>query len=188
MRVRAGMARIGKSAVWSRNQFKELLGRVESDPFWRDYLNTLPSSCPQPFSLHLAVLVEPYLESILRGRKTVESRFSLRRLPPYQRVSPGDVLLLKRAGGPIIGISRVAGVTFYRLDRERLRSIRENLADAICPADKGFWREREKALFATLIWLENVKAIDPLSLRKRDRRAWVILTEREQQVPLGSAC
>jgi ASC-1-like (ASCH) protein len=182
------MARMTTDGVWDTNNFQELLGRVEGDLFWRPYLDTLAASCCRPFSLHLAVLLEPYLDFILTGKKTVESRFSLKRCPPYRRVSPGDVLLLKRASGPVLGISRVADVLFYELDRDRLKSIRKTHADAICPASGDFWREREGASFATLIWLEKVKAIDPLSVKKRDRRGWVILTERSQQTPFGAVC
>ncbi len=170
-----------KSDVWGIIQFRELLGRVEGDPFWRHYLDTLTSGWGHSFSLHLAVLVDPYLDFILTGKKTIESRFSLKRCPPYERAHPGDVLLLKRVGGPVLGISQVSKVLFYEIDRLCLKSIRKKHADAICPANRDFWRERERASFATLLWLENVKAIDPLAVKKRDRRGWVILTERSEQ-------
>ena len=179
------MAGMTKSDVRGIIQFRELLGRVEGDPFWRHYLDALTSGWWNAFSLHLAVLVDPYLDFILSGKKTIESRFSLKRCPPYERVHPGDVLLLKKVGGPVLGISRVSELLFYELDRLCLKSIQKKHADAISPADREFWKDREKASFATLIWLENVKAIQPLAVRKRDRRGWVILTERSQQFPMG---
>ena len=51
---------------------------------------------PSPFSVHLAILLEPYLQYILDGTKTVESRFSKNRIAPYNMVEPGDVVLLKK--------------------------------------------------------------------------------------------
>jgi ASC-1-like (ASCH) protein len=55
-------------------------------------------------SLHLAILNEPYLEYILQGKKTIESRFSLTRVPPYKQVSKGDIVFLKQYGDPIVGL------------------------------------------------------------------------------------
>lgn len=49
-------------------------------------------SCPEN-RIHLAILTEPYLEWILSGKKTVESRFSIHRVPPFGVVSPGDAFL-----------------------------------------------------------------------------------------------
>ena len=39
-----------------------------------------------------AAFWEPYLDLILTGQKTVESRFSRRRIAPYGCVAAGDVL------------------------------------------------------------------------------------------------
>lgn len=41
---------------------------------------------------HLVILRPPYLDMILRGEKTVESRLSQRRHPAATRCAPGDVL------------------------------------------------------------------------------------------------
>jgi len=30
-----------------------------------------------------------------------------------------------------------------------------------------------------LVWLEGVKSIKPVRINKKDRRAWVVLTEKE---------
>jgi ASC-1-like (ASCH) protein len=53
------------------------------------------------------VFIEPYLQFILDGQKTVESRFSANRSAPYQQVGKGDVVLLKRTGGPVMGVGSV---------------------------------------------------------------------------------
>jgi hypothetical protein len=54
--------------------------------------------------LHLAVFIEPYLSFIFEGTKTIESRFNMRKQAPFGQVSAGDVLLLKRSGGPVCGV------------------------------------------------------------------------------------
>lgn len=127
--------------------------------------------------LHLAIFVEPYLSFILEGKKTVESRFSSVRCAPYARVRSGDVILLKRAGGPVSGLCFVNSAWFYELDRNTLGEIRQKFSDQICPAESTFWTSREGTSFATLISLTDVKRVPEFSVHKRDRRGWVVLPE-----------
>src|SRR5690554_1453539 len=109
-----------------------LLRAVQGDTFWEPYLKALQTVESLPFSIHLAILVEPYLQFILEGRKTVESRFSAKRCAPFERVRPGDVILLKRSSGPIVGLCQVAHAWFYSLDATTWTFIQERFAEAIC--------------------------------------------------------
>jgi len=153
-------------------------------PYWEERLRLLDSGSEPDVDLHLAVLVEPYLGYILDGVKTVESRFSSRRIPPYRKVKTGDAILLKRSSGPIIGICEVADVWFYRLDPASWIQIRAEFTQAMCAQDPDFWRRREGASFATLIRIHNVIRVPPMSCRKRDRRGWVVLTSNNRRLPL----
>lgn len=146
----------------------------ERNDSWGRFVNELDQS-DHGVGLHLAIFVEPYLRFILEGRKTIESRFSLKPLAPYSRVAVGDVLLLKRAGGPVRGVCRVANVWSYRLDPKTWNMIRRDFADEISPADEQFWRERESAKYATLMRVTEVRSMPSLHVRKRDRRGWVVL-------------
>src|SRR5437867_4139305 len=98
----------GSNATEGRNcreqPFETLLRAVKGHAFWEARLRGLCTDKRTAFSLHLAVLLEPYLGYVLEGRKTVESRFSAVRCPPYRRVQSGDVVLLKSSGGPVEGI------------------------------------------------------------------------------------
>jgi hypothetical protein len=60
---------------------------------------------------HLVILHKPYLELILAGTKTVESRLSRRRHPAAARLRPGDVLYLKQAGGDVRARAVAVAVT-----------------------------------------------------------------------------
>lgn len=162
----------------------ELRSAVQGDSFWESYLERLKFLDSVPFTLHLAILVEPYLQFILDGKKTVESRFSTRRFAPYNHVDKGDVVLLKQSSGPIVGICQVAYVWFYQLDPESWRTIKKDFTAAICAQDPNFWREREAASFATLMRIQHVKSISPIKFNKRDRRGWVILYEQSSQLQL----
>jgi len=144
---------------------------------WRALLDPFNNLSPPDVSLHLAVLVEPYLSFILDGQKTVESRFSIRAMPPYRRVEAGDVVLLKESGGPIVGAFTAAAVWFYELDPSSWRELRRDFTDALC-AQAGFWEQRAGAGFATLIRVLDPKRLPPVAVPKRDRRAWVVLADR----------
>lgn len=157
---------------------------VKDDPFWEDYLSPLIESAPLPFSLHLAVFIEPYLQFVLDGKKTIESRFSTRRFAPYNQVEKGDVILLKRSSGPILGICQVAYPWFYQLDPDSWTSIQKDFAEALCAQDPEFWKQRESASYATLIRIQRVKSIAPIKYAKRDRRGWVVLQDSAKQLKL----
>jgi hypothetical protein len=89
---------------------------------WENYLKTNASERRQP-RFHLAVCIEPYLSFMLDGKKTVESRFSSVRCSPFRKVSKGDVILLKKAGGPVVGLCRVEGAWFYELDPDTFNDL-----------------------------------------------------------------
>ncbi len=148
-------------------KLRDILSR---DRYWSRALT--PESCFD-FTFHLAIFREPYLRFILEGQKTVETRFARRACPPFGKVAKGDVLLLKRAAGPIVAICLVDQVWFYRLEAGSLDTIRERFGAAICPAADSFWKERENAAFATLMLISHVTPVNDLELKKRDRRGWV---------------
>ena len=160
----------------------DLRSILHGDPFWEGYFSQVVGQYYFPFTLHLAILVEPYLQFILDGQKTVESRFSTRRYPPYKSVYRGDAILLKRSGGPIVGLCQVADAWFYQLDMASWETIKEEFAQAICAQDPLFWKDREHASFATLIRIKHVRSLEPIYFTKRDRRGWVILQATNEQL------
>jgi len=54
-------------------------------------------------TIHLAIFIEPYLDLIFKGKKTIESRFSINKILPYHKIQIGDVILLKKSSGKIEG-------------------------------------------------------------------------------------
>lgn len=125
--------------------------------------------------------MEPFLQFMLDGSKTVESRFSAIRCAPYGRVEKGDVILLKRTGGPIVGLCQVTNRWFYQLDRASWQIIKDKFTKALCAEYPGFWKERESASFATLMRVHHIRAVAPIRFEKRDRRGWVVLCEASDQ-------
>ena len=164
--------------AWIEGLVPELLNQLEKDDVWSSLLKEALTDRLPSVSTHLAVFVEPFLQFVLEGRKPVESRFSTRKCAPYEVVSEKDVILLKRSGGPIVGICEVSKVWFYKLDPLSWRSIKEGFATAMCADDPEFWNSRENAVYATLLLLSRVTAVPPIRCGKRDRRGWVVLRTR----------
>lgn len=156
---------------------KGLRHQLSSNPYWNEKLatgNTIP------FTIHLAIFREPYLKFVMDGKKTVETRFARRACPPYRCVNDGDVVLLKRAAGNIIGVCTVEKVWYYQLDPTILSFIKSKFGHAICPVDSSFWVERQEAVVATLMLVSNVIPIENISIEKRDRRGWVVFKNSKQ--------
>lgn len=126
-------------------------------------------------TLHLAVMRAPYLQLLLNGDKTIESRFSVNRIAPFEDVSTGDVLALKQQSGPVVGLCVVEHAAFYELDPPTWRLLRDQFARSLCAEDDDFWAAREHARYATLMTVVHAHWIDPVRVKKRDRRGWVAL-------------
>jgi hypothetical protein len=150
---------------------------------WRTLLAPFDELAAPAVSLHLAVLIEPYLTFILDGRKTVESRFSVRATAPYGCVERGDLVLLKQSGGPVVGAFTASSAWDYHLDPASWAELRRDFAGALCAQD-GFWEERAAAEYATLIRISDVRRLPPVPVPKRDRRGWVVLANRHESAYL----
>lgn len=168
---------------WEQDLLFELRDAVRGHPFWSPRLSGRSGSATS--TIHLAVFVEPFLSLLLAGKKTVESRFSVRPIPPYNSVKVGDTIVLKRSAGPVIGLCAVRRLWFYHLDRDSWKEIRAEFTEALCAQDPDFWRTRTRAEFASLMRVEHVFQVGNIDCAKRDRRGWVILPSYDPQLRLG---
>ena len=166
---------------WTSSLVDTLSTYLQPHPYWGPRL--FNSSAAGTAVIHLAVFVEPFLQFVLDGTKTVESRFSANRCAPYQSVRPGDVVLLKQSSGPVVAIAEVSQVWFYELDSSAWRLIKQRFGPLLRIENQEFWERKSSACFATLMRLDRVESIPPVACAKRDRRGWVVLdwsTAQEQ--------
>lgn len=126
---------------------------------------------------HLAIFVGDAIDKIFSGEKSIESRFSETRQPPFGLVQRGDEILLKRSGGPIVGRVWVENVLYFDgLTGETIGKLRREYHEELAVGD-DFWRSKAKSRYATLIFLTKPERfIAPVLFRKRDRRSWVVLS------------
>ncbi len=139
---------------------------------WRERLRAAMPAITE-VGLHLAVMVEPFLEAILDGRKTIESRFALNRTPPFERVQSGDIILLKRSGGPVVGLAVAGAAQYFELNESVLSRLRNQFSTQLLADNDEFWRLRANKKFASLINIDEAVQIDMMRVDKRDRRGWI---------------
>lgn len=125
---------------------------------------------------HLAIFIGDAVEDILASRKTIESRFSVNKVLPYQNVKKGDEILLKKSGGNITGRVFVDNVLYYEnFGAKGLSEFRRMYSDDLCVDDK-FWEAKKKSKFVTLIFLkEPERFVASIKFKKHDRRPWVVI-------------
>lgn len=128
---------------------------------------------------HLVILKKPYLDAILDGRKQIESRFTKTRRHAFGRVLPGDKLFLKLGSGPVCATATVAAVrNFENLTPKQIGEIRQRYNHQIMGCEE-YWRGKMDCKCGFLAWLQDVRRMEPVRIHKRDWRAWVVLTEKE---------
>lgn len=164
--------------IWRVSLLDVLRRGVEGDAFWQKYLE-LDS---KKVNVHLGIFVEPYLQYILDGKKTLESRFSINRTAPYNKVYDGDILLLKRSSGPIVGICYINKAFSLRLKCSSINEIRERYELALCIESADFWYRKKDSKYATLMEIKQVTVIkSEINFIKKDRRGWIVLQTNSNQ-------
>lgn len=172
---------------WTEDATKRIEHELRTDPHWGRVLASRLTR-----TIHLAIFVEPFLARVLDGTKVIESRFSVRRCAPFQRVWNGDIVLIKGAAGPVRAVCEVGTTWFFDLapvpasgttSRIKLEEIRAHFGERLCAADEAFWESCEGTSYASLVELNELRAVNPIVCPKRDRRGWVVLHDREEEPP-----
>lgn len=127
---------------------------------------------------HLAIFQQPFLNLILEGKKTIESRFAKVKCAPHGVVNTGDLILMKESGGLVLGEFTVSKVESFDLRDVSINELKIH-SDALgVGGDPAFWEARKDKVYATLIYVENVKQYEePYPYPKKDRRGWVVISE-----------
>ncbi|MHC4423614.1 MAG: ASCH domain-containing protein [Planctomycetota bacterium] len=93
---------------------------------------------------HLVILKKPYLEAILDGGKTVESRFTKTKRPYFGRVLPGDKLFLKESSGPVCATAKATAVkNFENLTPGKIIAIKQQYNHYIGGSDEH-WQSAKR--------------------------------------------
>lgn len=125
-------------------------------------------------AIHLAIVNEPYLTYIKDGRKTIETRFTLNKIAPYEQIKEGDIVCMKAAGKPIDSFFIAGNTEFFVKNDDNFSNIRKLYSKEICAEDDFFWDIRKDKKFISLIHVKNTFILkNSFEIPKKDKRAWI---------------
>lgn len=124
---------------------------------------------------HIAILKQPFFSMILSGEKTIESRWSMHKITPYNKVSVGDEILLKETGKDVTATAKVKHVKYFQLTPQIVEGIRIKYGKEIGTDKFEDWQTTFQKKYCTLIWLDNVREIKPIKVRRSNGAGWIVL-------------
>lgn len=129
---------------------------------------------------HVAIMKPKlqFLEKIMTGQKTIESRWLRQRRTPWQQIYPGDTIFFKNSGQPISARATVNKVTYIEsLTPSRIQKLLQAYGKAIGIEDiESFYNLNHDKRYCVLVWLEEVHAIRPFAINKQGfgaMSAWI---------------
>lgn len=127
-------------------------------------------------NMHLGIFAEPWLEYMLDGRKTIESRFSKNRIAPYNKISKGDIVIVKKSGGDIVAYFTVKEAMFFDLSTTLIEEIKLKYNNELCVGEE-FWSLKKDSNYATLIFIDELTRLpQPFHINKKGMQTWIKLT------------
>lgn len=120
------------------------------------------------------------LDKIISGEKTIESRWSMDKRAPFERVQKGEWLYLKTSGQPVSYRTRVQRVEYYQnLNEERVAQLVRTYGKEICLTEQ-YTATLKKKKYCTLVWMEKVEKIEPFQVNKKgfgNMCAWLMVED-----------
>ena len=131
---------------------------------------------------HLAIMKKSWglTEKILRGEKTIESRWYKNKYSPFDKIKIGDIVYFKDSGEPVKMKAEVSDVKqFSNLSPEKIHNILKEYGDRDGiekqKISKFFELFKDKK-YCILIFLKNPIAIKPFRINKKgygSMSAWI---------------
>lgn len=127
---------------------------------------------------HIAYFTKKYLDLIIEGKKTIESRFSKTRRAPFHKVRKDHIIALKQVGGDIIGHFVTDGVLY--ITGPNIEKIKRTMNSKILEED-DYWNLKENSNYATLIEIGEITIYEnPFPFKsKKAQSAWIVIEEKK---------
>ncbi len=126
---------------------------------------------------HIAILRQPFFNMVLSGEKTIESRWSMNKTAPYNRVNVGDVIYLKETGKAVTAKAVAARVEQFKLTPTIVEEIRIKYGREIGTDKFQDWQGTLNKKYCTLIWLEQLERIEPMPVKKSFGAGWLVFND-----------
>ena len=112
------------------------------------------------------------LKDILEGKKTIESRWYVNRISPWDKIKRGDTVFLKESGSPVTAKADVAKVLqIENLNNRTTKEIIKKYGKGISPYTSfeqwSSWISKQtKKRYCILIFLRAVEKVAPFNINK----------------------
>ncbi len=146
--------------------YNEILNNLQEQLELKEWLNIKDKT------LHLGIFTEPYLTYILEGKKRVESRFSKKKIAPYEKIKKEDIVLVKKSGGNILAYFTIKEVLFFDLQNISIEKIKARYNKELCVNDT-FWENKKESKYATLIVIDQIIKLKPFPINKKGMQTWI---------------
>ncbi len=173
---------------WKDKLLKEFIYQLNSsNEDWDSTINQIVRS-DGAIGIHIAVFNEPFLSAVIQGKKLVESRFSLIRVNPFRKVYKGDIVLIKKTAGNVLGFFFCGNIEYWVLNsKSSLKELELKYSTAICSnLDPKFWESREHSRYATLIEIQEIHILKSFGIGKKDRTSWTVIKEKYKPLIFGN--
>jgi len=123
------------------------------------------------------------LGNILDGTKTIESRWYVNRVAPWDKVKKGDTVYLKESGCPVAAKAMVSKVLQHAnitggIVKEIIKDYGRKIAPDTTKEEFLVWANAQnKKRYCILVFLENVKKVKPFDIDKTGygiSSAWLV--------------
>jgi len=118
---------------------------------------------------HIAIMNKKWrlIPKILDGSKTIESRWYVNRIKPWDNVKSGDRIYFKDAGEPVTVRTKVSKVLqFEGLNKEKFEYIMDNYAKDIQILTWEYDEYYKSKKYCILVFLKDVESIEPFNISK----------------------
>jgi hypothetical protein len=160
---------------WKDKLINDIKEGVKNNSFWLDLITKEVNS--GVVNIHLAIFNEPFLQLMYSNQKTIESRFSINNVVPFNRIMDGDIVLVKRSGGNIEALFIAKNILYFRnLNKVKIRELECDFGKEIgWNIDPDFLSHKSGARYLTLIGISKLTKIIPVSSGKKDKTGWSIV-------------
>lgn len=135
--------------------------------------------------LHLAIFSSGFIGKIFTGVKTYDGRFSEIKCAPYNQIEKGDLVLMKKSGGPVVGYFLAGKIINIENPNKKNLKPQINMTWDNLALDKKFWSRKKKSKYATLIQIKKpTKFRIPVVVKKKSLSGWISLGKGQKQIKL----
>lgn len=122
--------------------------------------------------IHIAIMHKNFLDSVLNGTKTIESRWAKNQSNPYMNINVDDIIYFKFSGGFVVAKATVSNVIFYskRSNEKEIDEFVKNNYLALGLTEKNyekFLNEQSDRIYVSFIEFKNLEHVNVFNINKK---------------------